>query len=204
MPSHSGAVTGAPDRAYWPLQAFGTAAPGCISQRRFLSSFHRTEALCAGAGAGTCSPPCSSFCSCCDRHYSGVSAGLSSPIPSVRLKSSAADSSSSAPSSMVGVMRAPPVRRASSCLPPLPVQPLPHWVKVRPSRSALLHGEMGVRHGGQLGQMGDAQHLLGAADAAPASPPPSGRPGRRRRCPPRQRPGCPRGPAPPAHSSGPA
>ena len=27
-----------------------------------------------------------------------------------------------------------------------------------------LHGEVGVRHGGQLGQMGDAQHLLPAAD----------------------------------------
>ena len=30
---------------------------------------------------------------------------------------------------------------------------------------ALLHGEMSIGHGGQLGQMGDAQHLLGAADA---------------------------------------
>ena len=29
-----------------------------------------------------------------------------------------------------------------------------------PAALPLLHGEMGVGHGGDLGQMGDAQHLL--------------------------------------------
>ena len=50
-------------------------------------------------------------------------------------------------------------------LPPLgPIQP-PYMGKGAAIGDTLLHGEMGIGHGGQLGQMGDAQHLLGAADA---------------------------------------
>ena len=44
MPSHSAAVTGGPDRAYWPLKGVGTAAPGCIR-----SGAHITPTMLEGA-----------------------------------------------------------------------------------------------------------------------------------------------------------
>ena len=107
VPSHSAAVTGGPDRAYWPAAGRWGGCSGMYSQRRSSPLFTGQRLSGQAAGAVTCSLPCSSFCSCCEDIIGGIG-GFVKPYSSVRLNSSAADSSSSAPSSMVGSHHAHP------------------------------------------------------------------------------------------------